>query len=121
MNFQAFKQRLHEVERKLTLDFTRLTLEARAAGRVDVPNYTDGALSLQGTSQALLDEVVAARTLIQVRDALQRIDAGTYGKCMGCGCEIPAALLLAEPWAHYCLEDQQKVDQAAVAAELLLP
>lgn len=120
MNIQAFKQRLQDEERKLRLDVTRLNREARAAGVVEVHDYTDEATSVQATSQALLEEAVAAGTLIQVQDALQRIDAGNYGKCMSCGCEIPTARLEAEPWAIYCLEDQRQRDQAAVASELLL-
>jgi RNA polymerase-binding transcription factor len=51
--------------------------------------------------------------LIQVRDALKRIEGGTYGRCSACGLQIEAARLEAVPWAAYCLEDQEKQDKRA--------
>ncbi|QJW98092.1 DnaK suppressor protein [Frigoriglobus tundricola] len=35
--------------------------------------------------------------------AIERIDAGDYGRCEGCGCAIPAARLAAIPYARYCV------------------
>ncbi len=35
--------------------------------------------------------------------ALERIDAGAYGRCEGCGCAIPAARLAAIPYARHCV------------------
>ena len=56
---------------------------------------------------------MASQTLIQVQDALHRIEDGAYGKCIACGRQIEAARLEAIPWAPYCLEDQEKQDKAA--------
>jgi DnaK suppressor protein len=41
--------------------------------------------------------------LDEVRDALARVDAGTYGTCSRCGADIPAARLLAMPTATLCI------------------
>jgi len=41
--------------------------------------------------------------LEEVRTALARIDAGTYGTCARCGAEIPAARLEAVPTASLCI------------------
>jgi DnaK suppressor protein len=38
-----------------------------------------------------------------VRTALARIDAGTYGTCERCGAEIPVARLEAVPTASLCI------------------
>src|SRR3990172_5052765 len=38
----------------------------------------------------------------QVEDALGRIEAGTYGTCQSCGCEIPFDRLEAIPYASSC-------------------
>ena len=121
MDTHAFKQRLLREERQLEQDIVRFEQDTRAGGEVEVHDFTGGDLSLQGTTEALREEVVSSRTLKQVQDALRRIEDGTYGGCLGCGCQIPIARLLAEPWAQYCLEDQQKRDEdAAMASELLL-
>jgi DnaK suppressor protein len=41
----------------------------------------------------------------QVRDALQRIEKGTYGRCVECGRPIEAHRLGSVPWTPYCLDD----------------
>jgi RNA polymerase-binding transcription factor DksA len=38
-----------------------------------------------------------------IRAALARIDAGTYGVCAACGCDIPAGRLAAVPTATTCV------------------
>ena len=57
----------------------------------------DGA-SLEGQSE------LAAREIASVKRALSRIEAGTYGKCVRCGAEIPAARLTARPEAALCID-----------------
>ena len=113
MNIQRFKQRLQDKERELLSDIARLEEEARGSGEAEVRDPIDDATSSQGTSEALQEETLASQTLIQVQDALKRIEDGTYGKCIACGRQIEAARLEAIPWAAYCLEDQEKQDQAA--------
>ena len=41
--------------------------------------------------------------LDEVRAALARMEAGTYGTCARCGVEIPAARLQAVPTASLCI------------------
>ena len=55
---------------------------------------------------------MAFQTLIQVQDALRRIEDGAYGKCVACGRSIEPPRLQAIPWAPYCLEDQEKQEKA---------
>ena len=38
----------------------------------------------------------------EARDALHRVDEGTYGVCENCGKEIPKERLEALPYARYC-------------------
>jgi DnaK suppressor protein len=112
MNIERFKQRLQAKERELLAEIARLEKEARGSGEAEVRDPIDDATSSQGTLEALQEESLASRTLIQVQDALKRIEAGTYGKCTACGRQIEAARLEAVPWAAYCLEDQEKQDRA---------
>ena len=53
-----------------------------------------------------------SETLVQVEDALRRIEEGSYGKCVICGKPIEPARLEAIPWTPYCLADQQKLEKA---------
>jgi len=45
--------------------------------------------------------------LAEVRDALARMDAGSYGVCTRCGAEIPAGRLEAVPAASLCMTCKQ--------------
>lgn len=42
--------------------------------------------------------------------ALARIEAGSYGQCIDCGVEIPAARLHAAPEAPRCIACQEKTE-----------
>jgi len=48
--------------------------------------------------------------LRSVQAALARIEAGTYGQCIDCGVQIPAARLHAAPDALRCIACQEKTE-----------
>jgi RNA polymerase-binding protein DksA len=50
--------------------------------------------------------------LADVEEALQRMDAGTYGVCRHCGAPIDAARLRVMPTAAFCLVCQQHREQS---------
>ena len=49
--------------------------------------------------------------LREVRDALRRIDAGTFGVCIGCEESINPKRLAAVPWASSCVTCQDLADR----------
>ena len=53
----------------------------------------------------------AAGELQDIDAALQRVSAGTYGRCTACGIAIPAARLAAYPTAKRCINCQQEHEQ----------
>lgn len=113
MNIKHFKQRLHDKKRDLLAVITRLEGEARVSGEAEVGDSTDDATSSQGISELFQEDTLASQTLIQVQDALRRIEDGAYGKCAACGRQIEAARLEAIPWTPYCLADQEKEEMQA--------
>ncbi len=60
----------------------------------------------------LLDGEV--QLLREIDDALERIEQGSYGICLGTGEQIPKARLEAKPWARYCVEYARMVEQGLV-------
>jgi len=113
MNTEPFRQQLRDKERELQSNVARLEGETRVSGKAAVRDSTDAATSSQGTSESLQEATLASQTLKRVQDALQRIEAGAYGRCIVCGRQIEAARLEASPWASTCLEDQERQDKAA--------
>ena len=42
-------------------------------------------------------------TVAEIDEALDRIETGTYGRCVSCGHPIPGERLEAVPWAALCV------------------
>ena len=49
--------------------------------------------------------------LRDIDEALERLDQGVHGHCEPCGRVIPQARLKAVPWARYCIDCQERVEQ----------
>lgn len=60
-------------------------------------------------NQALLRNSVTL--LNQVNAAIDRLDTGTYGKCVRCGKDIAARRLEALPYVTLCIDCQALVEQ----------
>jgi RNA polymerase-binding transcription factor DksA len=58
-----------------------------------------------GYERAQLTSLLAAvrERIVEVDDALRRVDAATYGVCEGCGQAIAAERLAARPFARRCM------------------
>lgn len=65
--------------------------------------------------QSLLVNEQALLTLID--NALQRLENGTYGLCLQCGEEIPAARLEALPWAERSVACEVEVERSNQSRE----
>lgn len=90
------------------------TLEAAENVRIRLEDLREESLRTQAEVVAALaedgqDPVLLARsdsvqrTLEDIRVALARVEAGTYGRCVSCGGEIPAARLELRPFATSCV------------------
>lgn len=55
--------------------------------------------------------------LLQVEDALNRIEAGTYGRCTNCGNAINPLRLDAVPWARFCIDCQELAEKGLLEAD----
>ena len=48
----------------------------------------------------------------RVREALARVEAGSYGRCVDCGAELPDERLEARPDAARCVNCQQRLESS---------
>ncbi len=46
----------------------------------------------------------------RLNEALERIDAGTFGKCLRCGREIPRVRLQAIAYAEHCMPCERELE-----------
>lgn len=75
--------------------------DEEAVPSADPTDYADEIEEFE-TNSAILKELEIKYN--KIKDALKRIEVGTYGVCTKCGKEIPEARLKAEPTASTCLE-----------------
>lgn len=112
MDTSAARARLEETLRDL--DRSIATLEGEKSpddgrGGLLTPTADPGAaLSDADREEALIEAMTRQRE--QVRGALDRIDAGTYGRCVDCGQELPPERLEARPEAARCVADQARAE-----------
>jgi DnaK suppressor protein len=74
---------------------------------------SDQADDADALSQAERNHAITAHTqlvLAQVKEALRRMDAGTYGICANCGKPIAPARLKALPSAAFCIDCQARLE-----------
>jgi DnaK suppressor protein len=57
------------------------------------------------------------KIIMEIDDALHRIEDGTYGTCDGNGEQIPKERLKAIPWARYCVDCASKMEKGPVGRE----
>ncbi|HEX4228140.1 MAG TPA: TraR/DksA family transcriptional regulator [Bryobacteraceae bacterium] len=109
MTTEHAKKLLLEKERSLLEERDRFQAVISESG--DVGDPVDAATSDEERGEASEEASQVTETLEDVRSALQRIEAGTYGRCVVCGRPIEPKRLEAVPWTPYCLEDQERIDR----------
>lgn len=100
---------------RFVLEQELAALEARVRGReiLEISNEAD---PLDVTQSAAARDFEAgnisriAAKVRQVREAIDRVNDGSFGECRRCEEPIPAKRLNAVPWAEYCLRCQEVVD-----------
>jgi DnaK suppressor protein len=110
LDTEHFKNKLLERERELVAFLARFEDEARASADIDVRDHSDWATLDEDTWISIEEAEIASQTLREVREALARIENGTYGKCISCGCPIEPDRLEAVPWTPFCRKDQEIAD-----------
>jgi DnaK suppressor protein len=120
MEVQHYKQLLLTREQELAEESAHFDAAARESRGAEVEDPIDVVTSDEGKAANFQLGEVAARSLQQVRAALQRMEDGTYGYCIVCGRPIDPVRLEAVPWTPYCRADQEKHDGPGAPTKALL-
>jgi DnaK suppressor protein len=97
------------------LDRSAAVLQQRGAGDTGELSTLDQHPADSATALADADREEASLEVLQrqherVREALARIDSGSYGRCVDCDRELPEERLEARPEAARCVDCQQKAE-----------
>ena len=112
IDVDLFRKRLLDMQRQLEQATARDLAEGRDAVLDDAHDAGDASVSDLAAGDAFTKAELNSVILQQVQDALQRIEAGTYGKCLADGQPIPEKRLESVPWAAYCARHQALLEAA---------
>lgn len=97
------------------LDASAQVLQRAGGADAGEPSTVDQHPADSGTNLADADREEASLEILQaqqerIREALERLDAGTYGQCVDCGQALPEERLEVRPEAARCVSCQQKAE-----------
>ena len=113
MDAQVYKRRLLELETRLSSRAARERQGAREQVMDSAGDAADASVADEGASEDFTEAELDATLLQHVRDALKRIDDGTFGRCTVDGGPIEPKRLEAVPWTPYCLKHQKLLEAAS--------
>ena len=113
MNIQHYKQRLLDLEKTLSARIGREEDQGRGEFIDSAHDVGDASVADEVASEEFADAEHNADVLQQVRDALGRVEDGTFGTCVVDGGSIEEQRLEAVPWTPYCLKHAERLEAAA--------
>ena len=102
MNVEHYRTLLQNEEHRLLGIVKRKKDNVRSIGGDSVPDAGDASHEDEVRAEQASEAGIASDTLNEVRLALARIDAGTFGLCANSGEHIDEKRLAAIPWTRYC-------------------
>ena len=116
---EQFKQILLQKRREILGNVNEMKDEALKQSRLDASGDLSSMpihmadLGTDNYEQEFALELMDSeiKLLREIDNALQRIDAGTYGICEGTNKPIAKARLKAKPWARYCVKYARMLEQ----------
>jgi RNA polymerase-binding transcription factor len=108
MDVERYRQQLLDLEATLSKRATREATLGRDQLIDTAADAGDESVADESESEDFTEAELDAVTLTQVREALLRIQNGTYGQCLVDGGPIEPKRLDAMPWTPYCLKHQKQ-------------
>ena len=113
-------KRWKKAERQLRADREKCVSEL-AEDRVPPDELAEGWQDRDSASESEIRDVEFAHRgairerILQIDEALDRIRAGTYGRCIGCGHVIDKRRLANEPDTPFCVDCQRALEGESAA------
>jgi len=123
VNIDQYRQSLLQLEQQLVSRLEREKTAVRGAveqTQTEVGDIGDASMVDEARDEQLAEAEIDWNTLTQVREALQRIESGTFGKCVVDGEPIEEKRLQATPWTRHCLKHQESLEASEPHKSLTL-
>jgi DnaK suppressor protein len=113
MNTDRYQQRLLAQERELIARIAGAVASAREPRNEQAGDAADESVTDNRKEEPVREADADSTLLNQVREALTRLDNGTYGQCVVDGQPIEESRLDAVPWTPYCLKHQERTEKGS--------
>lgn len=109
IDIDHYRRRLLALERSVSARTNR-AVAAGSQARGAVHDAGDASHDEEVSSEKFAEAELSGSTLAQIRAALVRLDAGTFGACVVDGAPINESRLVAVPWTAYCLAHAEEAE-----------
>ena len=110
-DMERFRRLLEEKKQSLSSDLAKTRSAEEETTEESTQDIADKAVSSY-TREFLYSLTDGERsTLLQIDDAIGRIDDASYGMCVNCGQPMAEKRLTAVPWAPYCVDCQELAEK----------
>ena len=109
---------LNEIKDKLLIERAALINKLKAndlsIDDAETPDPVDLAVRNYSKNVMLAVSENESRQIVLIDEAIRRIEDEEYGECQNCEKQINPKRLAAIPWARYCLDCQQLLEQGLI-------
>lgn len=103
----AYRRELEARLATLTRNETT-TVDELVENPQELPDPNDRATRETDLENAIRQREHEQKLVVQIRNAIARIDAGTFGRCASCGEEIAPERMRARPISVVCIDCQRE-------------
>ncbi len=114
-SLHRFEEKLRAQQSLLERNMLSAVKEGRQGNTDDLQDAADLAVQSYQKELMFLQGTQGHAQLGQVRQALDRLEEGTFGECQQCGERIGERRLEAVPWTPYCIACQEKIENGEIA------
>jgi DnaK suppressor protein len=112
----VYEKKLRQQEELLVRTMKAAVEQGRDAGMDDTQDVADQAVASYQKEFLFSQGTSGHAQMLLVRQALERLQDGTFGECQNCAATIGAKRLEALPWTPYCITCQEKVESGEIEA-----
>ncbi len=113
--YQALRERLLQQKQEITSMYKQDLRAGQESADVGTDDIVDRANNAYNRELMFSLSDSERQILLQVEDALRRLDDGAYGRCSNCGRTIATQRLEAVPWARYCIDCQELAEKGMLS------
>ncbi len=104
---EELKEKLLAAQKEIAKTLAAMPEVPDSGSDVEGEEAEEEADEAEDYSNQLAEKQSLKERLLDIKNALDKIHSGTYGKCENCGEEIETAVLKVDPESRFCKKDKK--------------